>query len=109
MHVVPIMVADVCNAYFQAPTSEKHFIIFGAEFVIENIGKKDLINRDLYGGKYCGRDFWHYLRSCMKFLGLKSSCADPDVCMRDSVQEYGITKYHEYVLLYTDDCLVISD
>ena len=45
----------------------------------------------------------------MKFLGFKFSRADPYVWMRESVQEDGITKYHEYVLLYMDDCLVISD
>ena len=45
----------------------------------------------------------------MKFLGFESSRANPDVWMRESVQEYGITKYHEYMILYTDDCLVISD
>ena len=45
----------------------------------------------------------------MKFLGFESSRADPDVWMRESVRKYGVTKYYEYVLLYTDDCLVISD
>ena len=29
--------------------------------------------------------------------------------MRESVRKYGSTKYYEYILLYTDDCLVISD
>ena len=29
--------------------------------------------------------------------------------MRESVRKDGVTKYYEYVLLYTDDCLVISD
>ena len=45
----------------------------------------------------------------MKFLGFESSRAGPDVWMRESVHEDGFTKYYEYVLLYTDDCLVISD
>ena len=45
----------------------------------------------------------------MKFLGFESSCADKDVWMQESVQKDGVTKYYEYVLLYTDDCLVISD
>ena len=40
IHGVPIMVADFCNTYLQALTSEKHFIICGPEFGIENIGKK---------------------------------------------------------------------
>ena len=29
LHGVPVMAADVCNAYLQAPTSEKHYIICG--------------------------------------------------------------------------------
>ena len=45
----------------------------------------------------------------MKFLGLESSRAEPDVWMRESVREDGFTKYYKYVLLYTDDCLVISN
>ena len=109
IHCVPIVAADVHNAYLQAPTSWKNFIICGPEFGIENIGKKAVITRALYGGKFSGRDFWPHLRICMKFLGFESSRADPDVRMRESVQEYGITKYHEYVLLYIDDCLVISN
>ena len=106
---VPVMAADVRNAYLQAPTSEKHFVICGPEFGIENIGKNSIITQALYGGKVAGRDFWYHLRSCMKFLGFEYSQADPDVWMRESVQKYGSTKYYEYVLLYTDDCLVISD
>ena len=109
MHGTPTWAADIRNAYLQAPTSEKHFIICGDEFGLENVGKKAPITRALYGGKCAGRDFWHHLRSCIEFLGFKSSRADPDVWMRESVRTDGFTKYYEYVLLYTDDCLVISD
>ena len=45
----------------------------------------------------------------MEFLGFESSRVDPDVCMREFVGNDEFTKYYEYVLLYTDDCLVISD
>ena len=45
----------------------------------------------------------------MKFLGFESSRADTYVWMQESVWKYGFTEYYEYVLLYTDDCLVISD
>ena len=109
MHGVPVMAGDVQNAYLQAPTSEKHFVIYRPDFVIENIGKKAIITRALYGGKVAGRDFWHHLRICMKFLGFEYSQADPDVWMRESVRKDGSIKYYEYILLYTDDCLVISN
>ena len=103
------MAADIRNAYLQAKTSKKHFVICGPGFGIENIGKKAIITRALYGGKVAEREFWHHLRSCMKFLGFEYSQADPNVWMRESVQKYGSTKYYEYELLYTDDCPVISD
>ena len=54
---VNILAVDIRNAYFQAPSSEKHYIICGAEFGLENVGKKALILRALYGGKVAGRDF----------------------------------------------------
>ncbi len=58
---LPVIGADIRNAYLQAPSSEKHFIICGPEFGIENEGRVVLIWRALYGGKVAGRDFWHHL------------------------------------------------
>ena len=54
---LPVTASDVRNAYLQAPTSEKHYIICVPEFGIENIGKKSLITRALYGRKCSGRYF----------------------------------------------------
>lgn len=115
LHHIDVMAADIRNAYLQAPSSEKHYIICGKEFGLENEGRVALIRRALYGGKVAGRDFWHHLRSCMKHLGFESSRADPDVWFRKSTRkpskssESSGEEYYEYVLLYTDDCLVISD
>ena len=55
-----------------------------------------------------GRDFWHHLRGCMGRLGFNSSRADPDVWFRLSKRSTG-EEYYEYVLLYVDDVLVISE
>ena len=52
---------DIQNAYLQAPSSEKHFIVCGPEFGTENVGRVALICRALYGGKVAGRDLWHHL------------------------------------------------
>jgi hypothetical protein len=108
LNEIDLMAADIRNAYLQAPTSQKHYIVCGPEFGIENAGKRALIHRALYGGKTAGRDFRNHLRSCMDFLGFKSCVADPDVWMRESIRANG-GKYWEYVLLYTDDTLVISE
>eukprot|EP00957_Ditylum_brightwellii_P165490 12599481-Ditylum_brightwellii.AAC.1 len=67
---------DVCatniqNAYLQAPSLRKDYIICGPEFGLENIGKVALIHCALYGGKTTGRDFRNHLRSCMEHLDFK--------------------------------------
>ena len=81
MNGLDICAADIQNAYIQAPTSEKHYIIFGPEFG-EHQGKKALICRALYGGKSAGQDYWLHLRSCMEYLGFSPCKDDPDIWMR---------------------------
>ena len=103
-----VCAADIKNAYLQAPSSEKHFIICGPEFGLENVGKRALIVRALYGGKSAGKDFRNHLRDCMRHLGFKSCPADPDVWMRPAKHSRG-SDYYEYILLYTDDALAISE
>ena len=105
---IDVNVADIRNAYLQAPTSEKHYIVCGLEFGLENVGKSALIRRALYGGKSAGRDFRNRLRECMNMLHFKSCPADPDVWMRPATKSDG-SKYWEYVLLYVDDVLIISE
>ncbi len=58
---LPVIGANIRNACLQAPSSEKHFIICGPEFGIENEGHVALIWRALYGGKVANSDFWHHL------------------------------------------------
>ncbi len=42
LHGIEVLAADIRNAYLQAPTSEKHYIMCG-EFGLENVGKRALI------------------------------------------------------------------
>ena len=102
-----VCAADIQNAYLQAPSSQRHYIICGPEFGLENEGKVATIVRALYGGKTAGRDFRNHLRECMAHLGFTSCLADPDVWIRPAVDDKG-KPYYEYVLLYTDDALCIS-
>ena len=83
---IDVMAADIRNAYLQASSLQKHFIIYGHEFGLENVGRKALIRRALYGGKTSGHDFRNHLRECMKHMGFTSCLADPDVWM---CQRYG--------------------
>ena len=77
-----VCAADIRNAYLQAPSSQKDYVICGPEFGLENVGKVALIHRALYGGKSAGKDFRNHLRSCMRHLDFVSCPADPDVWMR---------------------------
>ncbi|KAL7544464.1 hypothetical protein ACHAWF_007845 [Thalassiosira exigua] len=94
LNELDITTADICNAYLQAPSSEKHYIDCGAEFGLDNVGKVALILWALYGGKAAGRDFWLHLRNCMEFLWLASCVADPDgeSILRDEIGKYFILK-----------------
>ena len=103
-----VCAADIQNAYLQAPSSEKHYIICGPEFGLENVGKTAIIVRALYGGKSAGADYWRHVRSAMEEMDFKACKADPDVWMRPGTKADG-TKYWQYVLLYTDDILAIME
>ena len=103
-----VFAANIWNAYLQAPSSQKDYIICGPEFGVENIGQTALIHRALYSGKAAGRDFRNHLCSCMEFLNFKSCIADPDMWMRPAIKSDGNT-YYEYILLYVDDALVVSE
>ena len=103
-----VFAGDIRNAYLQAPSSQKDYVVCGLEFGIKNIGKVALIDRALYGGKSAGWDFRNHLRSCMHHLDFRPCLANPDVWMR-LVQKGDGSPYYNYVLLYVDDALVVGD
>ena len=93
LNKLDIFAADIRNAYLQGPSSRRDYIIWGPEFVLENVGKVTLIHRGLYGGKNAGRDFRNHLRSCMRHLEFEHSLADPDVWMRPAKKLDGSEYY----------------
>ena len=103
-----VCAADIQNAYLQAPSSEKHYVVCGPEFGLENVGRKAIIVRALYGGKSAGADYWRHVRKAMEEMSFESCKADPDVWMRPGTRADGTT-FWEYVLLYTDDILAIME
>ena len=108
LNELDVCAANIRNAYLQAPSSCKDYVIFGPEFGLENVGRVALIHRALYGGKSARRDFRNHLRGCMWHIGFKSCPADPDVWMWPAKHSDGC-EYYKYVLLYTDDTMVISE
>ena len=103
-----VLAVDIQNAYLTAPTSEDFFVVCGSEFGSEFIGRKVIVKRALYGTKSAGRDFRNHLRDCMDHMGYVSCKADPDLWMRISKSSHG-REYYEYILLYVDDCLCVSE
>ena len=81
LNEIDVTACDIRNAYLQAPSSERHYVICGSEFGLENVGKIALIRRALYGGKASGADFWRHLRTYMTHLGFSSCKADSDIWM----------------------------
>ena len=102
MNRLDICAADIQNAYIQAPTSEKHYVICCPEFD-NNQGKEVLIQRALYGWKSAGRDYFLHLRSCIEFLGFNPCMADPYIWMQKNKRDDN-TNYLEHAFLYVDIC-----
>jgi hypothetical protein len=95
------------NAYLNACTMEKDHTECGLELVHEFIGRTAIIVRALYGLK-SSRAAWRSLfASTLPDLEFVSCLADPDVWMREAVKVTG-EEYNEYIFIYVDDILVIS-
>jgi hypothetical protein len=103
-----ILAADVGNAYLQAPTREKVNTTAGPEFGPSNIGKTVIVVRAMYGLKSSGAAWHAKLSETLWSLDFKPSYADPDVWMKPATKADGY-KYYDYILVYVDDILVISD
>ena len=102
-----ILGADAQNAYINSPPREHYWIWCGPEFG-HHEGKKALIVRALYGMKSSGAAWRSYLADILRDVLKFEMCkADNDVWFRKAIKPDG-TKYYEYILVYTDDFLVLS-
>ena len=103
-----VCACDIQNAYLQASSSEKCYVVCGPEFGLENVGKHAIIVRALYGGKSAGADYWRHVCSSMEEMGFSSCKAGPDVWIRPALKSNGVECY-QCVFLYTDDILAIVE
>jgi len=103
-----IWMSDVGNAYLNAPPREKVYTTAGPEFGPEDEGKLVIIVRALYGLKSSGAAWRAHFAKTLEDLGFKNCYSDPDVWRRPAVKQDG-TKYYEYILVYVDDQLMISE
>ena len=97
--------ADIGNAYLEAYTHEKLFIIAGAEFE-ELEGFILIFNKALYGLKSIGKRWAERFYDIIKDMGFMPSKADPCVWMRENKD----LKCCEYIATYVDDlCIAAQD
>jgi len=88
--------ADIGNAYLEAKTKEKVYIIAGPEFGPLQ-GHTLVIYKALYGLRTSGARWHEHFSDTLRDMGFSPSFADPDVWMKDCGDHY------EYVCIYVDD------
>ena len=91
---------DIGNAYLEAMTSEKVYIIAGPEFG-ELEGHILVISRALYGLRSSGARWHDKFADCLRDLGFHPCKAEPDIWMREKDGTY------EYVAVYVDDLAIV--
>ena len=99
---------DIYNTNITDSCGEKIIFTCGPEFGSEHKGKTAVVVRAFYGLRRSGSAFCNHLDSCMEALNYLSCRADTDVCMHKA-RKPDVTEYYEYMLLYVDDCLAISE
>ena len=101
-----IKCADISNAYLNAPTREKCWIVAGPEFGSDE-GSVMIVTRAWYGLKSSGAAWHAMLSQTMSDLGYRRCKADYDVWLRPAQKDDG-SDYYEYVLIFVDDILITS-
>jgi len=103
-----VLSADVAGAYLNAPCAERVHTYLGPEFG-DDAGKLAVIKKALYGLRSAGFAWRSYCADIMRTSLEFTQCrADHDVWMRKAIKANG-EKYWEYVFIYTDDVLAMSE
>jgi len=96
-----IFSADVGNAYLEAYTNEKVYIVAGEGFG-ELAGRTLVISKALYGLRSSGLRWHERFADTLRDMGFFISRADGDVWMRKNGQVY------EYIAVYVDDLAIAA-
>ncbi|KAL7527097.1 hypothetical protein ACHAXR_001802, partial [Thalassiosira sp. AJA248-18] len=92
---------DIGNAYLEAYTNEKVYVIAGPEFG-ELEGHIFVIRKALYGLKTSSVRWHERFSGVLRDMGFLPSFAEPDIWMRDMGDHY------EYIATYVDDLTIAS-
>jgi hypothetical protein len=103
-----VLSADVSGAYLNANAMEKVYTTADKEFSSENLGCPVIITRALYGLRSSGKAWRDHMASTLCETGYSSCKANPDVWVRIKMMKPDGFKYWSYILVYTDDLLVVD-
>ena len=95
---------DIGNAYLEAETSEKVYIITGPEFG-ELQGHYLVIHKALYGLRSSGYQWHERFADCLREMEFVPTKAEPDIWMKKSDDG----THYEYVAVYVDDLAMAMD
>ena len=101
LNELEIWATDIGNAYLEAKTKEKVYIIAGPEFG-DLQGHILIINKALYGLKSSGLRWNERLADCLKSMGFVQCKMEPQLWMREKDGIY------EYIAIYVDDLVICS-
>jgi hypothetical protein len=103
------MSADINGTYLNAKAAEKVYTTAGKEFGTGKAGHPVLIVSALYDGlRSSGKAWCKHMAFTLRDFGYKLCKADPDVLwMRPKMKPDGF-KYWSYILVYSDDLLVVT-
>ena len=93
---------DVGNAYLEAETKEKVYIVAGPEFGEKLKGHMLVVKKALYGLKTSGLRWHERFADVLSDMGFTSCPPEPDIWMRDRGDHY------EYIAVYCDDLTIAS-
>ena len=92
---------DIGNAYLEAETSEKVYIVAGPEFG-ERQGHTLIIHKALYGLRSSGKRWHEKFSLVLKEMGFFPCKAEPDIWMRSNGDSY------DYIAVYVDDLAIAA-
>jgi len=101
LNQMEVWATDIGNAYLEAWTKEKIYIVAGPEFGARE-GHTLIIQKALYGLKSSGLRWWERFSKVLIEMGFVPSKAEDDLWMRDKGDHY------EYIARYVDDLAIVS-
>ena len=103
LNKLEIWAADIGNAYLEAQTKEKLFIIAGPEFG-DLEGKILIFDKALYGLVTSGARWHDKLYDVLQEMGFKPCKIEPDIWFKLN-EEHGV---YEYIAVYVDDLAIAA-